>query len=204
MGINSALVNAASSLAVFDQSLNVIENNISNSSTPGYAAQEQTLVAAPFDLTAGLTGGVIAGPVISSRSEYLEQSVRSQTELLGNTEQQTSDLGQIQPLFNLTSTSGIDSSLNSFFNAFSQLGVSPNDTTDRQAVINSAQQLAGSINSTAAGINQVQNNVMTETTGVVGNINQLAGQITEINQQIQSSAGGPTDAGLDAQMNTAL
>ncbi|MGD1094500.1 MAG: flagellar hook-associated protein FlgK [Bryobacteraceae bacterium] len=204
MGIFSALSNAASAMSVFGQSLNVIENNISNSSTPGYAEQEQSLVAAPFEPTTGLTGGVLAGPLISSRSEYLEQSVRSQTELLGSAEQQASDLGQIQPLFSLTSTSGVDSSLNTFFNSFSQLGVNPNDATDRQAVINSAQQVAGSINSTAAGINQVLSNVSTQTGDVVANINQITGQITEINQVIQSDAGASQDAGLDAQMHTAL
>src|SRR5580693_632230 len=111
MGLFSALNNAASALSVFDQSLSVIENNISNSSTPGYASQQQSLVAAPFNEEAGSTGGVIAGPVISSRSEYLEQAVRSQTQLLGSAEQQATDLGQIQPLFSLTSTTGIDSSL---------------------------------------------------------------------------------------------
>src|SRR5580698_6453916 len=112
MGLFSSLSNAASALGVFDLSLNAVENNISNSSTPGYADQEQSLVAAPFEPTTGLTGGVLAGPLISSRSQYLEQNVRSQTELLGTAEQQAADLGQIQPLFSLTSTSGIDSSLN--------------------------------------------------------------------------------------------
>jgi len=40
-------------------------------------------VAMPFDPNTQLSGGVPAGPVVSSRSEYLEQNVRTQQSLLG-------------------------------------------------------------------------------------------------------------------------
>ena len=56
-----------------------------------------------------LSGGVMAGPLVSSRSEYLEQDVRNQQGLLGNAQQRATDLGQVQPLFNLTGTSTISS-----------------------------------------------------------------------------------------------
>ena len=158
----------------------------------------------PFQPEQGLVGGVTAGPLVSSRNEYLEQSVRTQQSLLGSATQKVTDLGQVQPLFDLTSTSGIDSSLNNFFNSFSQLSVNPNDTVSRQSVISAAGQVASSIQTTAAGITQVSTNITAQTTSVVTQINQLASQIAGINQSYQSSSAATADAGLDAQMHSAL
>lgn len=103
----TSLLNSTSALQVFGRSLDVIQNNISNANTPGYAKQSQSLIAAPFDPHAGFTGGVIAGPVISARSEFLEQAVRAQQEALGFAGQKAGDLGLIEPLFDLTSDSGL-------------------------------------------------------------------------------------------------
>src|SRR5581483_4429697 len=112
--ISSALYNSANALEVFSRTFNVIENNITNVNTPGYAKQDQLLIAQPFDPAARLTGGVAEGPMINSRSEYLEQAVRTQQMAAGDAGQRASDLGQIQPLFDLTSNSGISGSLNAF------------------------------------------------------------------------------------------
>jgi flagellar hook-associated protein 1 FlgK len=203
-GLNSSLLTAADAMTVFTRSLNVIGNNITNANTPGYATQSQSLTAKLFEPEVGITGGVMAGPLISSRSEYLEQAVRSQTTLLGTAQQTATDLGQIQPLFDLTSTTGVSSSIDNFFASLSQLGVNPNDSTDRQAVLSKAGQLANSINASAAGVNLVATNVSIQTGLVVQNINQLTAQIAGINQQYQVNSGALQDPGLDAQMHTAL
>jgi len=83
----------------------MIQSNIANANTPGYARQEQTLVAMPFDPNTQLSGGVPAGPVVSSRSEYLEQNVRTQQSLLGYAQQRASDLSHVQQIFDLSSVS---------------------------------------------------------------------------------------------------
>lgn len=202
--LTSTLLNAANSLQVFTQSLTVIENNITNANTPGYADQNQLLVAQPFDPAAGITGGVLAGQVLSSRSEYLEQAVRNQSQALGFAQQQSTDLAEIEPLFDLTSTTGTASAINNFFNSFSQLSISPNDAISREAVIQQATTLANSINASATTIGQAMSDVASQTTDVVGGINQIASQIAEINHQYQVNSTNKQDAGLDAQMHTAL
>ena len=140
--LTSALISSANALNTFEQTFSVIENNITNANTPGYARQDINLQPLPFDPASGLAGGVDAGPLINSRSEFLEQAVRDQQSQLGSAQQTASDLGQIQPLFDLTSTTGVASSINNFFNAFSQLSVNPNDALSRQSVINQAGTLA--------------------------------------------------------------
>src|SRR5437660_6060291 len=115
----TSLLNSANSLRVFDRSLNVIQNNITNANTPGYVKQDLPLLALPSDPANGVSGGVIAGPLVSARSSYLEQAVRNQQEWLGHAQQRSEDLGQVEPLFDLTSSGGIAHGINKFFDSFS-------------------------------------------------------------------------------------
>jgi flagellar hook-associated protein 1 len=203
-GITSSLLSSANTLGVLSQAFETIENNISNANTPGYARQDVNLQPLAFDPGTGLTGGVAAGPLISSRSQYLEQAVWTQQGLSGDAGQRAGDLGQVQSLFSLTSSSGVAPSLNALFNSFSQLSVSPNDDTNRQAVITAANGLVANIQQTAAGVEQVSANIQTQTGSVVNQINQIASQIASINQQYENDPGAHQDAGLDAQMYGAL
>ncbi len=204
MGVLTTLLSASNTLQVYEKEFATIQNNIANQDTPGYAEQNQTLAADSFDPSASLYGGVSAGPVLSSRSQFLEKSVQAQTTLLGTAEQQASDLKPLQSLFDLTSATGISGSINSFFNSFSSLSVSPNNTETRQNVITQAQGLATAFNQAAIGINTVSNNVDQETGDSVATINQIAGDLANINQQYAASPSGSSNAGLDAQVNSDL
>ena len=53
----STLATAGQALDVYQQALNVVQNNITNSTTPGFATQTLNLVAEPFDSATGLAGG---------------------------------------------------------------------------------------------------------------------------------------------------
>ena len=202
--LTTSLLNSTGALSAYGQVLNVIQNNISNAHTPGYVKQEQSLLAMPFDVAQHTAGGVMAGPVLSARSEYLEQNVRTQAQLLGYSRQTASDLGQVEPVFSLTSTSSVSATLNNFFNSFSQLSVNPNDPVERQGVIHAANEVAQSFNQAASGISEVATNVDSQTRDLVPQINQVLKQITALNQEFSGNAAAAQDAGLDAQMHAAL
>ena len=204
MGILTTLLNSSQALQVFETEFATIQNNIANQNTPGYADQNLTLIADSFDPSAALYGGLSAGPMLSSRSQYLEDSVRAQTTLLGTAEQQASDLKPLQSIFDLSSTTGVSGSLNSFFNSFSSLSVSPNDNETRQNVINQAQTLATAFNQAATGLKSASSNVEQETGDSVAAINQIAGDLASINQNYSLSASGSANAGLDARVNSDL
>src|SRR5215831_8572954 len=201
--LTTSLLNASGAFAVYGKALDVVQNNISNANTPGYVKQDQSLVALPLN-ESGEIGGVMAGPILSARSEYLEQTVRSQAQLLGDAQQRATDLGQVQPLFSLSSSSSVSASLNNFFNSFSQLSVNPNDPVERQGVIAAAGQVARSFNQAANGITQIESNVDSQTQQLVPQINQVLQQIADLNQQYSSSSAASQNAGLDAQMHAAL
>ena len=200
----TSLLSSSSALGVYGKVFDTIQNNITNANTPGYVEQDQSLISLPFDTASGLSGGITAGPVISSRSEYLEQQVRDQQGLLGSAQQKANDLNQVQALFDPTATSGVAGDLNSFFNSFSQLSVNPNDPVERQAVIDAAGQVAQSFNATANGVAQVSSNIDHQTTDAVATINQIGGELAGLNQQFLTTPDASQNAGLDAQVHAAL
>lgn len=200
----TSLLNSTGALSVYDRAFSVIQNNISNANTPGYVDQNQSLLAAPFEPNEGIGGGVMAGPVMSARSEYIEQDVRNQQSLLGNAQERATDLGQVQTLFDISGNSGVPAGLNTFFNTFSQLSVNPNDDSQRQAVLSAAQAVAQDFNRNASGIGQATANIDSQTPGVIADINQLTQQIASLNQQYNQNIQTSQDAGLDAQMHAAL
>lgn len=200
----TSLLNSSNALNVYSAALETTENNVVNASTPGYAKQVQVLTALPFDLSVGLPGGVADGATLSSRNAFAEQSVREQQSQLGYQKQIATDLTRLQSYFDLSSTSGISSSMDGLFNSFSQLSINPNDTVSRQAVLNQAQQVAQSFQHTAAGLGSATNAVDDETRATVDNINRLAGQIAQFNSQRSANAYMAVDAGVDASLNSTL
>jgi flagellar hook-associated protein 1 FlgK len=200
----TSLLNTANALGVYSQALQTTENNVVNASTPGYARQVQTLVALPFDLAVGFPGGVSAGPVQSMRSAFAEQSVRAQQSQAGFQKQIASDLNPLQSYFDISGSSNIPSSLDGLFSAFSQLSVNPNDTVSRQAVLTAAQQVALSFQHTAAGVVSAGAAVDDETRAAVDSVNRLSGQIAQINASRANNAANGMDAGVDANLHSAL
>src|SRR5882724_4271889 len=156
-GLFTSLFNASGALQVYGRVFNVIQNNITNANTPGYVRQDQSVLAEAFNPAAHLTGGLLAGPLLSARSQFLERAVRYQQEQLGTSQQKAADLSRIEPLFDLTGKSGVPGALSRFFDSFSQLSVNPNNQAGRQQVIDAASGVAQAFGENALGITQVSN-----------------------------------------------
>jgi flagellar hook-associated protein 1 FlgK len=198
----SSLTAAAGALDAYSQVLDVVQNNVANSSTPGYANQTQPLESMPFDPVAGYAGGVRAGQIESSRDEYAEQAVQQQSTLLGQAQQDVSSLTSLQSLFDVTGSSGISSAFNNLFQAFSAWGQTPTSTVARQNVIEQATDVADAFQQTATGLAQVAQDTNQQLQQTVTAVNQMAGQLAGFNHQIMN--GDRNDAGLDAQIHSTL
>ncbi|HKW98389.1 MAG TPA: flagellar hook-associated protein FlgK [Bryobacteraceae bacterium] len=198
----ASLKSSAGALDTFQRSLDAVQNNVTNASTPGYARQIATLNALPFDPNAGLGGGVTPGAIQSARDEYAEQSVRQQFSQLGTLEQKAQSLQGIELNFNVTSDSGIPGALNTLFQNFSSWSVTPSSSASRQAIIDSARQVAQSFQQAAASLGQTSRDTGRQIQQTVDQINALAGQLRSYNTQ--RLAGDTNDAGLDAQIHATL
>lgn len=200
----SSLLSSANSLRTFDQALSVVQNNVSNASTPGYAKQVQGLAALRFLPEEGLSGGVAAADLISRRDESLEEAVRYRQSSVSFAEQRTSDLTQIEPLFSPIANAGISGALSSFFQSVSQASVSPNSTTTRQIVLDRAGDVAQSFRETAAGVQNARADADQQVKSTVTEINAVLEQIREFNIGRRANRDSATDAGVDANLHNAL
>jgi flagellar hook-associated protein 1 FlgK len=198
----SALHSTASTLNAYTSALQVIQNNVSNASTPGYAKQQQTLYSLPFDLSSGLVGGVRAGEVQSSRNDYADQAVRRQNTLLGQSQQDVNSLTSLQTYFDISGTTGIPSALNNLFDAFSGWAQSPDDAVERQTVIERAQDVATAFQQSAQNLGGAASDAEHQIGETVSTVNQLTANLRDYNLQIL--AGQQNDPGLDAQIHSTL
>lgn len=203
MSLFATLNSASNALSVFQNALTVTQNNVSNSATAGYVEQTPTFEANQFDGNGSTdAGGVSSGAVQSARNLFAEESVRSSTSQLGYYEEQVQTLTPLSNQFDLSGNSGIPAALSSFFSAASSWANSPNDPSIRQNVLTQAGDVATAFQSMASNVAQVAQSDSQETSSLVDQVNQLAGQLASYNNQISSS--GDLDAGTDAAVNSTL
>ena len=196
------LTSAAGSLKAFQSALDVTQNNVSNSQTPGYVTQTAVLDSLSFNTATGLQGGVEAGTPQSSRNQYAEAAVRQQVTLAGNSAQLATSLQPIEQIFNVTGTGGIANALDALFQSFSSWANNPSHTGAQSAVLNAASQTATAIQQSAHQLGQITTSVNGDIQSTLTAINQAAATIQQYNEKQQGPA--KPDAGLDAQLNAAL
>jgi len=200
-GLFSSLNTSVEALRTIQDALAVTQNNVSNANTPGYARQSALLESQPFNLSAGLAGGVQFGGTQTTQNEYLNQAVRTQLSAQGYFTGESNPLASIQSLFDVSGQTGLTGSLNSLFQSFSAWAATPNNTT-AQAVLSQAQTVAQSFQSAAASLSQITNSVNQQISSNVNQINSLTAAIQQANIAIQKNT--TPDPGLDANLHASL
>src|SRR5580698_818389 len=102
----AALGSSGNALDVLQQALGVIQNNVSNASTPGYASQQLNITAEPLDVASGAAGGIAAQGLISSRDTYADTEVQRQLQTLGLYTAQAQSTSTIRSFFDVSGNSG--------------------------------------------------------------------------------------------------
>lgn len=199
-----SLRNAAGALKVFERGVGVVQSNVANASTPGYARQVQGLTAMPMDLDRGLPGGVASAGTLDLRNGYAEATVRQRTTASGYADERRAQLEQLEPLYDIGQDSGLGGAINRFFQAFAALTVAPNDLAARQAVLDRADGLARSFQSMAAGIVEAQRSAEQALAARVGELNQKLEEIASINRIFREDFRAQNDPGLQARLHNLL
>jgi len=201
----AAMVSTAEAMRVMQRSLTIVENNIVNASTPGYARQQASLVAAPFNPNSQSTsGGVQSGPMESTRSASVESSVWKLQHNAGFAGSLRLKLSELERTFPLTEGAGLSAELDRFFNSVSQWSVSPNSPTARGQVLNRATKIAQAFNQTSLDLANAGARATTELGQTVDTINRLARDIVAINNQKRENFASSNDAGLDSRLHAKL
>ncbi|MGD1070264.1 MAG: flagellar hook-associated protein FlgK [Bryobacteraceae bacterium] len=195
----AALGTSGNALDVLQQALGVIQTNVDNSSTPGYASQQLNITAEPFDVATGAAGGIAAQGLISSRDSYADTQVQTQLQTLGLYTAQAQSTATIQSLFDVSGTTGISAALSNLYSAFSAWSASPTDPTAGQTVISDASALASSVQELSQSLNSTANQLNQQVASTVSQINTIAAQIQQYNQtKLQNPQPDPgADANLE-------
>jgi flagellar hook-associated protein 1 FlgK len=194
----------AHSLSVFEQGLQVVSNNTTNATTPGYADQTPVFSADSFSVAGGQPGGVSLGGVQNSRDPYAELNVQAAQNAENYSATVASNLVPIEGAFPLatasTSGGGVGGALNRFFASISNLTTNPNNGANRQVMLDAAGSLATSFNDAYNTLDSARINAVNEGQDAVGAINALVSQIQQINIAKRDNPSGRSDPGLDAQL----
>jgi flagellar hook-associated protein 1 FlgK len=187
--------------------LEVVANNIANANTPGYSREIPIMEENPPTLSGNtLVGtGVSMSSVESVRDNILNLRIDQETSQQSSLNSYVNSMNQVQALFNETQGTGLQTALSNFFNSFQSLASDPTSSSSRQSVIIAGQNLAGAFNQTSDNLATIQQGLDQSVVQTVQQVNDLTGQLANLNQQIQEvSNSGDSPGSLEDQRDEDL
>lgn len=210
MSLLGALNVGQSALAAAQAAIQTTGNNIANSGNANYSREVTDISpGSSEELEPGVyvgTGVDVTG-VQRQVDEALNQRLNSSESDNASASTQQNWLTQVESSFNALSGTDLSSSLGTFLNDWSTLANNPQDSGQRQVVIQDGAGVAQSATTLRTQLSSLQTEVNTDVTTVSANADQLATQIAQLNSQITaaSSPSGQSDNSLldqrDADIN---
>ncbi|MEN3261872.1 flagellar hook-associated protein FlgK [Sodalis endosymbiont of Spalangia cameroni] len=185
---------ASSGLQTGQQALSVIGNNLANATNPNYSRQNIILGAAGGRVTAtGFIGnGVRVEGVARAFDEYANERVRGTETLLRASGAHYDKMSALDLEFSRTDN-GIDTKLNSLFNALKDISKVPTNGNYRSSAFTALKELTGRFNKLSDELIKQEQKNNQDIRQSVNVMNQLTGQLASLNREIsnrQSIDGG--------------
>lgn len=174
--------------------LDVASHNIANVNTPGYSRQRVNMEAAlPMQIVQGQLGtGVDANSVQRIRSQLLDVQFRMTNHSLGQSQVQENLLYQLETVIQEPAENSLGNLISDFFSEFSNLGSEPENTTNRNVLIQKSSALADAFQNKYQRLTEMQKSLRSDIQSNVDQINELSRSIADLNRKIVigESAGG--------------
>lgn len=187
--IGSILSVARTALLAHQAALEVAGHNIANAETPGYTRQDLLLGTGDPRITPqGNYGtGTRIVTVGRARDMLLDQDVRSQLGPASYSTARRDALMKIEGVFGEPSPNGLAASLDSFWNAWSDLASQPSNAGARAVVKQRAQALIDRFNTYSNELQTLENSARQQAADGVSQVNRISEQIARLNAQIVPS-----------------
>ncbi|HYL31680.1 MAG TPA: flagellar hook-associated protein FlgK [Stellaceae bacterium] len=205
-GINQVLDTALTGLLAAQEGMATEANNTSNVNTPGYAVEGLNQIETMG--TAMPIGGTGTGTSVASIQRSFDQYVYQEMVQADSVNQAaqvvlsgTSSLSSVFPLAS-GGAGGLGNIIGSLFTAANTVAQDPANVANRDAFLSSAQQVVSLFQSVGSELSSNISTVNGEVTQSVTQINNLASQIAQINQDILSH-GGPQDSATNSMIDQA-
>ena len=176
-------------LAAQTYALSIAQKNITNANDPDYTREDVVFTGDDSEST---NSGVAGVSLQAARNQFLDYSISQETQSSSMSSVESDALQQIDAIFNGSGES-LQQSLSDFFNSFTSLSSSPEDSTLRQQVLSSANALCNQFHTIYNGIQQVQTSEDSQLTSAIDQVNSLTSQIAALNQQIAAAQGAQSE-----------
>ena len=204
-GLLSTLNKAKSGMNVSQVAIQTTSHNISNINTPGYSRQRVNQSASsPYSMPgknsnfgAGQIGtGAQIDDVTRIRNSFYDYQYRSESHQYGSTSVKYEYFKNIEGIFNEPSDTAISSSLNSFFNSWSELSKDPQSSGVKSVVIENGKYLSNSINSAFKRLESLEEGLDKQSEYIMDEVNSMLSQLDKLEKNIkiiQGSGKSPND-----------
>jgi flagellar hook-associated protein 1 FlgK len=185
-GINTALT----SLYAQRRGLDVTGQNIANANTEGYTRQRVLLeakngsVAGVYATSDGVGAGVDVHSVDRSRNVYLEERVRTEHGNSAYLQTQKASYSAIEDVFSEPSDVAIQARLHEMWDSWNDVAHNWQDASTRTALIERSNTVAVSLNDAHTSLSNQFDALQKGMDTYVDHINNLAGSIAKMNNQI--------------------
>jgi flagellar hook-associated protein 1 len=188
-GLNVAL----SGVVTNQRALNTVSHNLTNATTPGYTRQRvETAAQLPYTHPAlnnavapGQVGtGVVATAHLRLRDQFVDLNYRSTASDVGQWEARADAMATLDTIIDEPGDTGITALMSKYWSAWHALSLQPDSAAAREAVRAAGQTLATGFNDMSRQLTAAQTEAGTRVVLGVQRVNEIAGQLNNLNQQI--------------------
>jgi flagellar hook-associated protein 1 FlgK len=196
MSLGSILNMARTGMNVQMVAIQTASQNISNASTAGYSKQRvDTATSLPTVFPYGSIGtGVTITGISRARDTLLDATYRSDASASTGADTTASALGQVQSVLNEPSDTGLAASLDQFWTSWSDLSNDPTNGAAKSVVVDAGANVASTLNSFASQLDALDQTNRVAMNNDVNKVNELSGQIAELNVNITAAQSNGTSA----------
>ncbi|MEI8170972.1 MAG: flagellar hook-associated protein FlgK [Rhodoferax sp.] len=165
-------------------------NNIANVNTPGYSRQSVVLQTAQGQNTgSGYIGkGVDVQTIQRNHNEFLTRQAALSSSTAASDTTRLQQLTQLENVFQ-GGANGLGAAVSDMLNSFSDVASAPTDLSARTVALTSADDLASRFRTASNSLDEIAYGVTSQLKEGVTAINNLAGQIAKVNEQISRAQG---------------
>lgn len=169
-------------------------HNISNANTEGYSRQRvnfETMNPYPSasrnrpQIPGQMGTGVQAGSVQRIRDQFLDVQFRGENSKSGYYETRADALSRMENILNEPSDSGLDKTMDNFWQSLQDLAVNPKNSGARSVVLQRGEAVADTFNYLSNSLNSIRGDLKLQLENTEDKTNSLLNQINEINKQVK-------------------
>lgn len=181
--------------------LKVTQNNIANVNTEGYARQRVSLTASGTLLGGGVESqigsGVYAEKIERIKDSLLIEQVRGHGTRVSYFQSLQDGMSNIESILGELQKGSLTDTMQNFFNSWEEVSKYPSETSYREQVVGSAQQLAFKLNAVSGDLKTYKSELDNKIKVDMKKANDLIAQIARVNEEIKRAPTKEPNALLD-------